>query len=620
MKTQGNLAYPDAQSGSAAEPSAESPPALLPVAAVDARLVARVVDRLVAALGQSLPVSAAAAEKRPGSHPSLQPCRWDEVANAGDADASVAAIVLLLAAKHDAAQTALVDDIARRAKESPGTRVLLVGTFLRHFADARTIRDEAEVRRRLDGVPITFLRAGHLLGDGTRLACRLRSLSWLAPLVPRRISSTFLNESDLWAMVATEAAEAGTMRRASCRELTLLGRNRPWREVLGEHNPGGPLSAGLRGLATVLSFLLVGQLVALFVGPLRRWSSRLRSCWFDTLYPQSVSELLSLYNCYGYRDVKVVGYNTGVVHFGQTFPGRTVVSTIKTAGPPRIDGYRVKLDAGTLMRTTIDALRADDKELFVVPNYSYISMGTCFFVPVHGSGSEVTTVADTIERVLLYDPVEDRLVATSRSEEAFGRYLYNPASGALLLRLYVRAKEKSRYFVKQETLSATSGEAVLEVFADREPSNIEIRKSQAASETIDVYKYYDQGDGEGGGAGALEMPKDAIGRLWDRLEENPISSYLFHAMVRKFGYHVELFFTKEEFVRFWETHTELPISKIQLRYVKQDGMPHSPFGKHDCISADLFMRRKHSSVFQEYLRNNFSHVQSNVGKHSMLAG
>ncbi len=113
----------------------------------------------------------------------------------------------------------------------------------------------------------------------------------------------------------------------------------------------------------------------------------------------------------------------------------------------------------------------------------------------------------------------------------------------------------------------------------------------------------------------MEVPRDSIGRLWDRLEENPVSSWLFHAFVRKCGFHVELFLNEAEFEVFWRAHTTLPLSKIQL--VKADGLSNSPFGDCDRISADIFMKRKNSAAFLKFMQENLPNARFNPGKHSM---
>src|SRR5262249_20819473 len=158
---------------------------------------------------------------------------------------------------------------------------------------------------------------------------------------------------------------------------------------------------------------------------------------FDTFTPRSHQELLAFYNPYNFRYVKVVGYNNGVTHFGHRYPGKTILSTIQCGRRPRLHGDLVKLDAGTTIRAAAENLRARGKEFHVRPNFSYVSIGTGYFIPMHGSASRFSTVAETIEKVVLYDPARDRFCAASRHDPDFGRYLYNLSADVLLLRLYV---------------------------------------------------------------------------------------------------------------------------------------------------------------------------------------
>src|SRR5262249_12983445 len=107
-----------------------------------------------------------------------------------------------------------------------------------------------------------------------------------------------------------------------------------------------------------------------------------------------------------------------------------------------------------------------------------------------------------------------------------------------------------------------------------------------------------------------------LGRLWDRLEENPVTSLAMHAATRYFAYHLELFFTAEEFAVFWRTHRTLPLRKLQLRYIRSDGLPHSAFREHDCVSVDLFMFRRPRRWFNAYLEKTFAVARTNPGKQS----
>jgi hypothetical protein len=82
------------------------------------------------------------------------------------------------------------------------------------------------------------------------------------------------------------------------------------------------------------------------------------------------------------------------------------------------------------------------------------------------------------------------------------------------------------------------------------------------------------------------------------------------------AWHTELFFTPREFELFWRTHAQVPLRKIQLRYIRRDGMPHSPFCDEDCVSADLFLFRYDKPAFDAYLKRTFNFVRTNPGKHS----
>jgi hypothetical protein len=334
----------------------------------------------------------------------------------------------------------------------------------------------------------------------------------------------------------------------------------------------------------------------------------------STLRPRSWRELLTLYNPRTYRSVKIVGYNTGVVHFGHRFPGKTVVSTAGCNQRLKLKGDVLEVDAGVTIRQATDFLARHHRELHVVPNYSYVCIGTGFFIPIHGSASKFSTVADTIEKVVLYDPREDRFVVAQRDEPEFARYVYNLRADVLLLRLTVRTKERSTYYVLKEELERPSSREILACLRDTLPANVEVRKAGSSAATVQVYRYFsDRAQGNGA---ALELPRDSIGRLWDRLEENPVTSFLFHALTRTLAHHVELFLSEAAFARFWETHASLPIHKIQLRFIRRDGWPHSPFRERDCISADLFMLKNRRASFERYLQQELPNVKLNPGKHS----
>jgi hypothetical protein len=439
----------------------------------------------------------------------------------------------------------------------------------------------------------------------------LRRLGFLYPLVPRRLRSCCIEGEELFAAIDRERRKPGPSRP---RALTLLGPNLPWRDWLAKHRSQGIGHVCLTAISVLLSLLLLGQLAGLVLALLARLRPSLR-CWnFDTLRPGSIRELLELYNGYNCRHVKVVGYNNGVVHFGQRYPGKTIISAVGCNRVANVGPDLLAADCGATVRKAMDFLAGTGRELPVVPNYSYVCLGTAFFVPIHGSAASFSTIADTIVRVILYHPASDQLIAATRDDAAFRDCLYDLSADVLLLRLYLLVAPKSRYYVHRQTLQGVRSEEILAALRDEQAANVELRKSNAAGDAVTMCKYYrDPGQATGE---MLEIPRDALGRLWDRLEENPVTSFLMHALTRHLAWHVELFFTDEEFARFWETHRSLPLRKIQIRHIRRDNMPHSPFRDHDCVSVDLFMLRRHRQRFEAYLKETFTTVRANPGKHS----
>jgi hypothetical protein len=526
----------------------------------------------------------------------------------------VGALVIFLGSRLTERDRRMLDEMLARVADWQTEFVAIVTSFRVHLGDEGAKQAEAHVLDRAGGLEektrIVVFRPGHVLSSHARVAARLRRFAWCYPLVPRRLRGCCIDGDELFAAIERERRATGGRR---LRHYTLLGPNLPWKDWLARRRPPGFWSACLTALSGLLSLLLIGHLAALALAlltrraPLQWWN-------FDTLCPGSFRELLALCNPYNYRYVKVVGYNNGVVHFGHRYPGQTVISTVGCYRVAWTGDGLLKADCGATVRKALDFLAGAGKELPVVPNYSYVCLGTAFFVPIHGSASDYSTIADTITRVLLYDPVQDRLIAANRDEPAFREHVYNPQAGALVLRLYLRVKPKSRYYVHREILQDPSGGDVLSALRDSRATNVEIRKSRASSAKVTVSRYYQDPANTPGPV--LQLPRDALGRLWDRLEENRVTSFLMHALTRHFAWHVELFFSAEEFASFWDTHRALPLRKLQLRYIRRDGLPHSAFRDHDCVSVDLFMLRRHRRRFQAYLKATFPVVRTNPGKHS----
>jgi hypothetical protein len=525
----------------------------------------------------------------------------------------IAGVVFFLDRNATEGELELLGTVADLAIEKQVRCICIVSSFRVHFSDPIARRAEEFLLNRLKGssAKIVVFRPSHILSPRSRTNNKLWKFRFLAALVPPRFTTCCVDGEKLFAAIKQELETNGPRTR---RTYTLLGANTSWRALLNQKSHERPPGTLPSAFAAILRLFLIGHVLGLFFDLLAQLFPTLRPYRFDTLYPDSVQELLALYNKYNYRYVKIVGYNNGVVHFGHSYPGKTVVLTIHCNRTARVQGSLARFDGGVTIRQAMEVLKKEGKELHVIPNYTYVSMGTSYFIPIHGSASDYSTIGETIEKVLLYDPAKDRFLAATRADASFGDYMYNLTADVLLLRLTVRVRTKSRYFIKSFELADASSEEILGYFHDKRASNVEIRKAKASSPAVKISLYYTE-QGEGASA-AMELPRDRLGSLWDRLEANPITSVLFHGLIRRLAHHVELFLSEEEFAVFWETHRTLPLSKIQLRYIKRDGMPHSPFKQHDCVSADLFMLKKHKAAFEAYLREKLPAVAMNPGKHS----
>jgi hypothetical protein len=531
-----------------------------------------------------------------------------------------------------------LDELFRIAHHLQTRFLGIVSTFRVYLddADARDAEKYVLSRARNMFARVVVFRPGHVLSQHSSVARFIERFAPFFPLFPKRLKSCFIEGPEFFGAVEVERLDenspeapddrtrnagstslpkpAGRSLDVMNRFRTLLGPNESWRDMLFRHRLTSPRQRLTTAVSTLLSWLLVGQAIALVLFlPARRFRW-LRQWDVHTLKPRSIPELLSLCHRHNIDHVKVVGYNNGVVHFGHRHPGKTIISTIHCRRIVQAGPRMVKADCGATVRGALDFLARNDLELYVIPNYSYVCLGTSFFVPIHGSAVDFSTIADTICKVIFYDPDSDRIISAARHDAAFRENVYNLQSRVVVLRLYIRAKPKSRYFVHREALEKPSASDLLGALRDPRASNVEIRQSQAASAKVTVARYYNDFDAPS--TPALELPRDALGRLWDRLEENPVTSYLMHALSRHVAWHTELFFTPTEFEVFWQTHVTLPLRKIQLRYIRRDGLPYSPFRDDDRVSADLFMFRRHSARFLAYLDTTFSTVRTNPGKHS----
>ena len=333
-------------------------------------------------------------------------------------------MVLFLRRRLTARERNLLEAVADIAGEKGVNRVCLISTFLVHLGDRHAAQAESYALDRLKPLHarIVLFRPSHILSPHSILSRRLRTLAFCFPVVPKALKSCCLDGHDLFEAIEQEI-DAHKPRKL--RIYTLLGPNRPWKARLRERRGNGLICGAMVAATTIVSLLGIGQLLGLLTDLFGKLMPEVRSWDFDTLVPASLRELLALSNRYTFRHIKIVGYNNGVVHFGQQYPGKTIVSTVRCNRLARIHGSIAKFDSGVTIRQATDVLHGANKELYVLPNYSYVTLGTSFFVPIHGSASEYGTLGDTIVKIVLYDPAKERFLVATREHPAFRHCFYN---------------------------------------------------------------------------------------------------------------------------------------------------------------------------------------------------
>lgn len=460
---------------------------------------------------------------------------------------------------------------------------------------------------------ILLLGCGVLTVDDAHVPEQLQIPRWLAPLLPRSATLPCLSAVRLAQVLTAEFTGESSLPVAGLRRLTIPGRRYSLRQLLqrGRGRAAGSVLAA--AIASIAAYCGAGVLVSLLLGVMVRQGRGWTSLLVQTVRPRSSGELLELYNRWSWPDVQLAGWNNGVVHFGWKFPGRTVVSTSASGRCLRVGRETVTVDGGVPLKRVLLALQAVGRSLPVVPNFSWISMGTAFFVPVHGSGSRMSTLGQAVVRVLVYDAAVGCLRRLHRDDPEFQRMMYDRSRPLLLLRMTLQTQQPLKYAVREESLRDPVADELLLAFADPRAANVEVRKARAIDREVIVRRF----DAEPADAGGGELPRDRLGSLWDRIEETPVAGWLFHWFVRSFAFHVELLMSPEQFRVFWEHHRRLPLAKIQLRRMLRDGIENSACRDCDCICADLFMLRGKRHVFTKFIAEHLPAVRTNPGKQSL---
>lgn len=111
-----------------------------------------------------------------------------------------------------------------------------------------------------------------------------------------------------------------------------------------------------------------------------------------------------------------------------------------------------RLQAGVTFAAALKALRAQNRTLALLPNYSYVTLGAALAVPLHGMNAKCPTMAAVVERMDLIDLRTGRLKKLRSREEA-SRWMHLEPDTVLYLSADVRTEPITRFVLRKTTLS-----------------------------------------------------------------------------------------------------------------------------------------------------------------------
>ncbi|MEZ6069200.1 MAG: hypothetical protein R3C10_02780 [Pirellulales bacterium] len=354
-------------------------------------------------------------------------------------------LVVVLPARLRERELRVVAQCASLAARHASCTVVIVSTYRVHFGDATTRERErraCEVFAGATGRQPFVVRPGELVDTTVDKSRWRRLLACLYPAMPPSLRTCRVEVARLCAAIdKIVAAHTGPLKpRVPRSALTILGENRRLCDVLADEADASWPGRCVVGVARLLRWLLVGHLLAALVRAAARFHAPLGRWWCHTLEPTSVDELLSLYHPWNAAHVVIAGYNTGVTHFGWRFAGKTVVKTTGCARRVRIGASHVDVDAGTTLKRLCGSLADAGRELYVMPNYSYVSVGTAVRADPRVGQRGVDAGRNDRTRVAVRR--RGRTAWSRRGGDGrFERYMYDAQGGVVALRLRLRVRE-----------------------------------------------------------------------------------------------------------------------------------------------------------------------------------
>lgn len=553
----------------------------------------------------------------------------------------------------------MIDHLIEFARQHHCKNFLYFSSWVVHFpervfsAEYIKMKRHCEQRLRESGLPnVCILRPSVVLGDGLSWT---RILSRIAPFgnwIPKRVTRSFTSIEEVCGQVVRLIDGDSTSTT-----ITVLGKRRPLGEqaiasvqnTTDQTRPfrfldpvyvriliAGVLSISLTAawwsssaILLACALALVGLLGITFLPRVVATTASWVSDYFAgfavrTFQPESERDLLSLaQECN--TDIRIRGYDNQGLYFLN--PGglrSTTVSLRKLDQVIELDTNRnvVHVQAGIHFGTLLRFLESHGKWLANYPNYHFISVGACIATPVHGSNLAFPFIADLVESVRVYDRNRDRVLSVGPNDELFHRLIFSPETlrGSVILSAELRITDRQKYVLNSRSVPVENlkfdftdgrilGQSNDVNQESCQHSEVRINAPSSSHATIQSYRQVSdpsecekRGDNE-----LLSIKADSIGRKWNLLQSNAVTSACTSSIARGF-LNFEWFFSPEDFETFWKAlhvgKSRPGFYKLLIRYNRVNQHLSTPF--HGTISIDItvlnhpWARRRGVELYQQF--------------------
>ena len=446
---------------------------------------------------------------------------------------------------------------------------------------------EEELERARDWLHVYIVRPSVVLGDQLLWDRILRKIANVYPLIPGNFTRSFVDVNEI-----TETIKGIIEGRMESKTITLLGQRQSLREMArrySSHKDSGKLWLGGGILLVALfAYLIVGLHSRLaegvFLGLLAAWllgtavlkylvpeiHEYFAGFKYYRFYPETEDEVISLCHTSN-KNVVIKGYDNKAKYYHEKSPAQYTHVVLEHFNRVRrldLEKHVVGVEAGICFADLLEFLTRYNRWLANYPNYHYITAGACILCPVHGSSIQYPFMADLVQSFRYYDRRKDEIIELSRNDKEFDTITFNRdlINQIVVLTMDLRISNRVRYRLETEKLGINELDFAQLFDSLDHDKHLEVRVNSLRNPHayVQTYSSIDYANESSERKGLQAIKADAIGRKWNLMRRNFLTSVMTQVISRPYV-NFEWFFTREEFKRFWD---EVVAQKQTYRFFK----------------------------------------------------